>query len=80
MCFWREVYYIFCRYYNRDPVECIDAEQTDERCEYWDADDKEMESQTANGTPYTKAEPTICMDCKYWKKIREQEASKMSGR
>jgi len=76
MCFWREVYYIFCRHYSRDPVERIDAKRTDERCEDRDADDKEMESQTANGTPYIKAELAICMDCKYRKALREQAASK----
>ena len=78
MCFWREVYYIFCRHYSRDPVECIDAKQTNERCEDWDTDDKEMESRTANGTPYIKAEPTICMDCKYKRVLREQAVSKRS--
>lgn len=80
MCFWREVYYIFCRHYSRDPVECIDAKQTKERCEDWDADDKEMESQTANGTPYIKAEPTICINCKYRRVLREQAVSRRSGR
>jgi len=58
----------------------MDAKRTDERCDDWDADDKEMESQTANGTPYIKAEPAICMDCRYRKKLRAQAASKRSRR
>ena len=78
MCFWREVYYVVCQHYRRDPVECMDARRSDMRCEDWNADDKEMESQTANGTPYVKAEATICMDCKYRKKLREQAAYKRS--
>ncbi|KAH0282731.1 hypothetical protein M436DRAFT_66039 [Aureobasidium namibiae CBS 147.97] len=76
MCFWREAYYIFCRHCSRDPVECVDAKRTDERCENWDADDKEMESQTANSTPYIKAEPAICMDCEYRGSLPEHAASK----
>jgi hypothetical protein len=51
MCFWKEVYYIVCRHYSKDPVEGIEAYNADMRCKDWDAADNEMESQTANGTP-----------------------------
>jgi hypothetical protein len=79
MCFWKNVYYIVCQHYSRDPVECMDAQQRDLRCEDWEADDKEMESQTANGTPYIKAVADICMDCRY-EKMRRRAANKKSRR
>jgi hypothetical protein len=65
MCFWKEVYYIVCRHYSKDPVECIEAYNADMRCKDWDAADNEMENQIANGTPYIKAVNGICMDCRY---------------
>jgi hypothetical protein len=79
MCFWKNVYYTVCQHYSRDPVECMDAQQRDLRCEDWEADDKEMESQTANGTPYIKAVADICMDCRY-EKMRRKAANKKSRR
>ncbi|CAD0110505.1 unnamed protein product [Aureobasidium uvarum] len=79
MCFWRHVYYIDCKHYSRDPVECTEAYRTNMRCEGWEADDKEMESQTASGTSYTKAEPGECMDCKYMAMLRRNTNNKKSG-
>lgn len=70
MCYWRHVYHIVCKHYTRDPVECIDADHTGMRCEGWDAVDKEIESQTASGTSYTKAEPDTCMNCRYMVNMR----------
>lgn len=79
MCYWRHVYYIACKHYTRDPVECINADRTGMRCEGWDADDKEIESRTGNGTSYTKAVPEKCMDCKYLANMRRNADDKKSG-
>lgn len=75
MCYWRYVYHIVCKHYTRDPVECIDADRTGMRCENWDADDNEIESRTANGTFYTKAESDKCMDCRYLANMRRNAAA-----
>lgn len=75
MCYWLYVYHIVCKHYTRDPVECIDADRTGMRCENWDADDNEIESRTANGTFYTKAESDKCMDCRYLANMRRNAAA-----
>ncbi|THX91762.1 hypothetical protein D6D08_02921 [Aureobasidium pullulans] len=80
MCFWRNVYYVDCKHYSRDPVACIEANHTDTHCEGWDDDDKEMQSQTRDGTPYTKALPGDCMDCKYRARLKKIKDSKSGGR
>ncbi|THX26616.1 hypothetical protein D6C77_09526 [Aureobasidium pullulans] len=79
MCFWRNVYYVDCKHYSRDPVACIEANHTDTHCEGWDDDDKEMQSQTRDGTPYTKALPGDCMDCKYRARLKKIKDSKSGG-
>jgi hypothetical protein len=62
MCHWGTVYYIGCRCYSKDPIECIEAENAHMRCEGWDHEDKEKKRLTGNGVPYTKAVNGICMD------------------
>ncbi|TIA44338.1 hypothetical protein D6C79_06405 [Aureobasidium pullulans] len=56
------------------------AMHKDTHCEGWDDDDKEMQSQTRDGTPYTKALPGDCMDCKYRASLKKSKDSKSGGR
>jgi len=79
MCFWRNVFYIGCKHYRRDPVEYIEANHTDMRCEGWDDDGNEMQSQTRDGTPYTKALPGNCMNCKYLASLKKNKDKRSGG-
>lgn len=79
MCYWRYVCHIVCKHYTRDPIECFDADHTGIRCAGWKADHNDVESRTGNDTPYTKAEPDKCIDCKYQANMRRDADDKESG-